>query len=486
MSKEKSILFINYLYQNLTYGNVYAPYIILNIILIGGLVLYIAFINVMKNVKYYKDNWDAEKCNPTIMPFAGFINKPDNKTIFQYTGENFQYCIQNVIQGFAGAAIDPFYYIVRVLTELYSIISEIVNTIRGVIDYIRSCLSDIFGTFLGKIVNIVSSIIQILNTMRDILTRSLGSLVLSYYFIQSVFLTTFAALGTFAEVIIGLLVAISVFLALLIILVSFNPINVGLWITIALYGLAYVLIAVPIAYIIYLNSTLPKTGTCFDKNTLFQLSNGNKIPISQLKIGDILEDGSIINCHLTLDASNEIMYKLNNIIVSGTHPVLYNNQWILVSSHPNVEKIINYTEKYIYCLNTSNKKIIINNIIFSDWDDVFNENRYEILLKNIQNKHLNNIHKYYDKGFSKSTLIKMADGSFKKISEIKVGDFLDNFIKVYGIVHIKSDDLINGNLINSDCEKDLGKIYNLLTDKSYFYINDLKYNDYNYCIDRYL
>jgi hypothetical protein len=483
MSRENSVLFINYLYRNLTYSNVYAPYIILNFILIAGLVLYIIFINVIKNAKYYRDNWDTERCNPTILPFAGFINKTNDKTVFQYTGENFQYCVQNIIQGFAGASLDPFNYTIRLLTELYSSISEIVNTLRGFVDYIRNCLSDIFGTILGKVVNIVISVVRILTVIRDVMTRSLGTIVLTYYYVQSVFLTSFSALGTFAEIMIALLVILSVFLAVLIIVATFNPYA---WYAVASYGLAYVLIAVPVSYIIYLNSTLPKSGTCFDKNTLFQLSNGNKIPISQLKIGDILEDGSIINCHLTLDASNEIMYKLNNIIVSGTHPVLYNNQWILVSSHPNVEKIINYTEKYIYCLNTSNKKIIINNIIFSDWDDVFNENRYEILLKNIQNKHLNNIHKYYDKGFSKSTLIKMADGSFKKISEIKVGEMLDKSIKVYGIVHIKGDDLINGNLINSDCEKDLGKFYNLLTDKGYFYINNLKYNDYNYCIDRYL
>jgi len=483
MSREKSVLFINYLYRNLTYSNVYAPYIILNFILIAGLVLYIIFINVMKNAKYYQDNWETEKCNPTILPFAGFINKTNDKSAFQYTGENFQYCVQNIIHGFAGASLDPFNYTIRLLTELYSSISEIVNTLRGFVDYIRNCLSEIFGTFLGKVVNVVISVVRIITIIRDILTRSLGTVVLTYYYVQAVFVTSFSALGTFAEAMIALLVVLSVFLAVLIVTAIFNPVA---WYAVALYGLAYVLIAIPVSYIIYLNSTLPKSGTCFDKNTLFKLSNGNKVPISQLKIGDILEDGTTINCHLTLDASNEIMYRLNDIIVSGTHPVLYNNEWILVSCHPNVEKIMNYTEKYIYCLNTSNKKIMINDITFSDWDDVYNENRYQVLLKNFQNKHLNNIHKYYDKGFNESTLIKMMDGSLKTISEIKVGEILDKSIKVYGIVHIKGDDLINGNLINSDCEKDLGKFYNLLTDKGYFYINNLKYNDYNYCIDRYL
>jgi hypothetical protein len=140
------------------------------------------------------------------------------------------------------------------------------------------------------------------------------------------------------------------------------------------------------------------------------------------------------------------MYKLNDTIVSGTHPVLYNNQWISISKHPEVEKVLNYPEKYIYCLNTSNKKITINNITFSDWDDVLSENKHQKLLNNVKNNtnNLNDIHKYYDKGFHKSTLVKMFNGSNKAISEIKVGEILDKCIKVCGIVQIKSDDLING------------------------------------------
>jgi len=64
MNKENSIKIINHLYKDLTYSSVYATFIILNIVLIIGLYLYIQYINVMKNIKYYKDNWETEKCNP--------------------------------------------------------------------------------------------------------------------------------------------------------------------------------------------------------------------------------------------------------------------------------------------------------------------------------------------------------------------------------------------------------------------------------------
>jgi hypothetical protein len=437
----------------------------------------------MKNIKYYKDNWESEKCNPSIIPFAGIINKPNNLTAFEFTGENFNYCVQGIIQNFAGATLDPFYFIVSSLTDLYSAINEIVNLIRSMINYIRNSFTSIFETIFGKMIKVTSSIKIFLSNVRDIMGKSLGIVVVLYYFIEGLFLSLFSSIGTFTEVMFYLLIILTAFVIVLIISLQFIPA--------ALFGTAYALIAIPLVYFIYLMTTgLPQFsgGLCFDKNSIFKLSDGKEISIFNLKVGDILEDGTIINCHFTLDASNVTMYKLNDTIVSGTHPVLYNNQWISISKHPEVEKVLNYPEKYIYCLNTSNKKITINNITFSDWDDVLSENKHQKLLNNVKNNtnNLNDIHKYYDKGFHKSTLVKMFNGSNKPISEIKVGEILDKCIKVCGIVQIKSDDLINGYLLNNEHDKDLGNIYNLLTKTGYYYINNLKYNDYNFCIDRYL
>jgi len=216
-----SIEFINSIYDNLTYTNVYAPFIFLNIILIVGLIQYIAFINVMKKINYYKDNWDTERCKPTLLPFAGFINKPENQTNFQFTSNNFQYCIQNIIQMFAGASINPFYYITSVLTELFSVISEIINTIRGMINYIRNCLSDIFDTVFGRIINTTSALQRVLTTLKDTMAKSLGYVVLLYYFVQSLFLTGFSLIGTFIEAMIIVLIVITALV--LIFFLQLNP-----------------------------------------------------------------------------------------------------------------------------------------------------------------------------------------------------------------------------------------------------------------------
>ena len=347
MSKKLSILFIDTIYEKLTYSNVYAPFILLNIILIIGLIQYIIYLNVMKKVKYYKNNWDSHRCKPMLLPFAGFINKPENQTNFQFTTNNFQYCMQSIIQMFAGASINPFYYITSVLTDLFSVVGEIINTIRGVIDYIRNCLTDIFDTIFGRIINTTSALQRVLTNLRDIMSKSLGMVVLLYYFVQSLFLTAFSLIGTFIGAMIIVLIVITVLVVIFIL--QMNPLGAVVLIII------YALIAIPLIYIIFLFSNLPQFGktagipslkTCFDKNTIFKLSNGKESTISQLKVGDVLEDGTMIQCHFMLDSSRETMYNLHEVIVSGSHPVLHNNQWISVENHPNAKKIINYYENF--------------------------------------------------------------------------------------------------------------------------------------------
>ena len=99
------------------------------------------------------------------------------------------------------------------------------------------------------------------------------------------------------------------------------------------------------------------------------------------------------------------------------------------------------------------------------------------------------------------------------INHIEVNDILRFGERVIGIVKIKSDDLDLKQIVINDqniieggsnlhiCDHDLGMIstldvygektkalyvYHLITDKGTFYVNGIKFYDYNYCIDKYL
>ena len=65
------------------------------------------------------------------------------------------------------------------------------------------------------------------------------------------------------------------------------------------------------------------------------------------------------------------MYVLNNIIVTGDHTLLDDELGVIkVKKHPNSIKYGEYYKPFVYCINTTTKRIIIDNIKFLDWDEV--------------------------------------------------------------------------------------------------------------------
>jgi hypothetical protein len=212
-------------------------------------------------------------------------------------------------------------------------------------------------------------------------------------------------------------------------------------------------------------------------------------------------------------------YNFNNIIVSDSHIVKYNNKWIPVCNHPDATIITSYDKPYLYCLNTSNKIISIKNYLFTDWDEIYDNDIYQIINNNILPiRSIKEIHQLLDSGFNKDTEIKLKNNQIKKIKDIIVGDILEEGENVYGIVKIngkstiqyeydlgKINKIIGGPNLNI-CDSKLGFtstlsldkkykfkkintdeiLYHLLTDKKTFTLENTKFYDYNATIDLFL
>lgn len=184
---------------------------------------------------------------------------------------------------------------------------------------------------------------------------------------------------------------------------------------------------------------------CFDENTIINMNNGKTKYIKDIKVGDSLEENNEIIGIIKSKYTNQELYLYNNIIVTGNHYV-YDldglHKPISESKHSN--KIENYNKPYLYCLITSNQKIKINNIYFSDYFDIDNiKIQYDI--QNIILSKLNNCDIISNESdneniplwcFDKDTKIKMVDNKEQKIKEIKIGD--DTYYgKVYSMQKIK-------------------------------------------------
>ena len=200
------------------------------------------------------------------------------------------------------------------------------------------------------------------------------------------------------------------------------------------------------------------------------------------------------------------MYRLNNVIVSGTHYVYHPSlKWIQVKKHPDATIINNYNKPYIYCINTSNKRININNTIFADWDDLDSEDLNAMKKFNIASN-VKNIHQKTDSGLLSSTIITLKNGKKIPIHKIQPGDILENNTYVNGIVKIQANDIKNQHIykfkqhhINGSnlyfTSSHLGKFtkqkvsyqdthfYHLITNTGKFHINGIELYDYNSAIE---
>ena len=112
----KSINVINKVYDNLNFYDIYGNSIIIFLILTIIVFLIFSYCYVMQFKEDIANDWVNQRCNPKIIPFAGFINKPENQSIISYTGENFQYCVQNILVGIMGTITQPFTYLINYLT----------------------------------------------------------------------------------------------------------------------------------------------------------------------------------------------------------------------------------------------------------------------------------------------------------------------------------------------------------------------------------
>jgi hypothetical protein len=244
------------------------------------------------------------------------------------------------------------------------------------------------------------------------------------------------------------------------------------------------------------------------------MNDGTLKKIINIEVGDILINNNIVKGKIKVVSKGSKMFILNNILVSDSHIVKYNNKWIPVYKHPKAIKYENYNDDYLYCLNTKNKVIQINNskfteftefTEFTDWDEIYDDKLNKVINNNIiPINSINDIHKYLDCGFTSSTKIELKNGKIVNINKIKPNDILKDGEIVYGIVEIDGLDIvenfiynlgknnyIEGYLTNLSVDKKKllnknNKLYHLLTDKKTFKIGNYTLSDYNYAIDRFL
>ncbi len=461
--------FINDTYDKLSYFDMYGNSVFIFIFITLFVFLVYSYCQIMQKKEAIADDWVNQRCKPQNMPFAGFITHPEGTTPFQYTNENFQYCVQNILTNITSYALEPFQFMISSITDIFNSINNSIQNIREVISKLRHNMEEFTKNIISQVLNVTIPIQKMVIALMDTFNKIQGIMTGGLYTMLGTYNTLQALMGAILELIIKVLVTLVVII-------------VGLWVlpftwpAAASMSAVFLAISIPLSIIIVFmtevlhikTASIPKLR-CFDRKTKIYLYDNTFKFIEDIKIGDTCLDGSVITAKIKVTSKELDMYNLNGIIISGCHIIKYNNNWIPVREHPCSIRIHRYNEPYLYCLNTSTKTIVLNNITFTDWDEIYDDN-LEFILNYKTIGTTNNISKTLDNGFSKTTKINLLEGQ-TNIINVQIGDVLSTRGVVYGIVELN-------NLGNNE------KLYNLLVTNKYFELDDETIcPDYNNYVD---
>ena len=106
---------------------------------------------------------------------------------------------------------------------------------------------------------------------------------------------------------------------------------------------------------------------CFLPNTKVIMSDGTTKNIIDINLNSNIKIGGRVFAHAKFLITN--LYDYKGVKVSGSHMVNEDNKWLRVEESK-LAKSLGNKEHTVYTLGTDNRRILINNILFTDYFEV--------------------------------------------------------------------------------------------------------------------
>ena len=235
--------YIHKLYDKLTYLDMYGTSVVIFTIITGFVIYVHIYCQVMQVRKEVADDWLNQRCNPKYMPFAGYITHPEGISEFQYTNENFQYCVQNILTNVTGHALQPIQYMISVLQDTFEKIGNSIQQVRGIIDLLRQRIRTFSENILHRILNVLVPFQTIFIALIDTFQKIQGTMTAGLYTMLGTYYTLQALMGAIVELMVKMLMV----MVIIIVGLWARPFS---WPAAAAYSSGYLLIAVYLSVII--------------------------------------------------------------------------------------------------------------------------------------------------------------------------------------------------------------------------------------------
>lgn len=193
------------MYENIGYLGMYGTDVGLTILIFAITLAIISFSSYQSVLNQLRTNWNTNKCNPIVMPFAGLIMPSPGQTATETTFENFNYCIQQDMSSVFNIIMMPFEFVLYLTITFLDTVLEAIMAVINEINAIKNMMSVIFQEMYNKILNFVIPVIEIIVHVRDMLGKINGIITTSLFMILNIYNLTVSGVVNLLTILVDLL-----------------------------------------------------------------------------------------------------------------------------------------------------------------------------------------------------------------------------------------------------------------------------------------
>jgi len=198
------------MYENIGYLGMYGTDVLITVLLFGITLGIVSFATYKSIINHLKDNWNTNKCNPIIIPFAGLIMPVPGQSTSETTFENFNYCIQQDMSAVFSIIMMPFEFILYLTITFLDTVLELILAVIDELAWIKNQISSIFEEIYNKIVNFIIPVVEIVVHVRDMLGKINGIITTTLYTMMNIYNITLSGVLNIMNILIKLLIALIV------------------------------------------------------------------------------------------------------------------------------------------------------------------------------------------------------------------------------------------------------------------------------------
>ena len=181
---------ITSMYENIGYLGMYGNDVFYTVLLFA-ITLFIVSIQTYYSVmNELKTSWNLHRCNPIVMPFAGYIVPKPGQTKTETAFENFNYCVYQDINSVFSIIMMPFEFVLFLTIQFLQVTIESIKQTILLLAWIRDQLGEIFKKYYDQILNFIIPVIEMSMYMRDMLDKMNGVLITGFFTLVTVYNTT--------------------------------------------------------------------------------------------------------------------------------------------------------------------------------------------------------------------------------------------------------------------------------------------------------